>query len=443
MTLPTRRARALIRSLAAAAACLAATSCIGPSGGRFAVEPLLEHTVTAQGDSTLLLRPFVLARTTGGRRDVGVLWPIFRSTSDAEQSRAWLLPVWHRWSYLHESGDRDVDSFLFPLVYWGTDPREGDYFMLFPVAGSLRGIFAQRRIDVALFPLYARVVNDARSSQHVLWPIFNVVSGLTHDGIRFFPFYGRYRARNGRGEPIYDRRFYLWPFFHAQDELLDTENPKRTRWFFPIYGSIDGKNITERSILWPLFVHTRNRPENTTKVSLFPWTFGWGKDYEQFDVWPLYGRRRTATSFRQFLLWPVQQYERQTAGSRINESLWVLPIYWHHSRTDLAADNYESRTRFWPFCSIRRADRNRLEVNALDLLPFDDADYFEPLYARLWRVYRYERSGADGDRTWDLMWGLVRSERLGARHRVSILGGFLERTTEPDDTQWRILYIPF
>ena len=101
------------------------------------------------------------------------------------------------------------------------------------------------------------------------------------------------------------------------------------------------------------------------------------------------------------------------------------------------------RGRVWPFGSYRRSAEGKKELYIPDLLILPDEDHFEPLYARLWRLYRYTDNGPTGGVRWDLLWGLFGGERLGNSSRLSLFGGLFFRERRGDDVAWRIFYIPF
>ncbi|MGE3163684.1 MAG: hypothetical protein AB7O52_02155 [Planctomycetota bacterium] len=429
------------------------SGCVSPIDGGRGLAPFFEvYPTDSPADTRWVLRPVVAYERTAARSDLTVLWPLYRDTHEGAYRKQWLLPLWYNSVHPNPDGTKDWDSFILPLFFYGSDPAEGGYFLAFPIGGVIKGAFGQDSMTFALFPLYARIKDGTRTSNHWLWPVANHVHGPYHSGFRLWPFYGRYRAttqpspgeRAAPPQPKYDRRFYAWPFLHFQENNLDAERPLTTRWWFPFYGRTKSSNLSRTSILWPLYQYETNDRKDSVSHSSFVLGWNWTRspDLSRTDFGPLFGVRRTADRFRQFVLFPIERYERWSDGSRRGLDFWLLPFYRQHIRQDLREGTYESHTRLWPLFSHQRDADGSVRVNALELLPWDDPKRLDHLYSRFWRIYRYAGRGAQQGHAWEVLWGVVRREVTPERRWLSILGGVYESTRSPAGRTHKILFVP-
>lgn len=429
------------------------TGCVSPIDGGRGLAPFFEVYPTAsEQDRRWVIRPFMAYEREDTRSDLTVLWPLYRDTRDGAYRKQWLLPIWYNSVFPNPDGTTDWDSFILPLFFYGNDPSEGGYFLAFPLGGVLKGALGQDSMTFALFPLFLRVRDGTRTSQHWLWPIWNRVHGPYHRGFRIWPFYGRYQAStqptdgttDPGPQPKNDRRFYAWPFLHFQENNLDSERPLKTRWWFPFYGRTQSSNLSRTSVLWPLYqFETNARRESYTHSSfILGWNWTRSPTESRTDFGPVFGVRRTPDRFRQFALFPIERYERWTRGSRRGIDLWLLPFYRRHVRQDLRDGTYESHTRLWPIFSHRREVDGTVRVNALELLPWHDPERLDHLYSRFWRIYRYIDRGGGGGHAWEFLWGAVRRNVTPDEQWFSILGGVYESTRDATGGKHKLLFVP-
>ena len=119
--------------------------CVSPIDGARGLPPIYEHSASADPHDPRserwerwALRPLALFEREGDRSDFSLLWPIYRRTRDGDSMKEWLLPFWYSHRSVDATGVVDKDSVLFPFLFWGSDPREGSYFLFFPVGGRLK-----------------------------------------------------------------------------------------------------------------------------------------------------------------------------------------------------------------------------------------------------------------------------------------------------------------
>ncbi len=436
-------------------------ACTTPIDGGKGVPPFYERVeipVEKGGGTEFHLWPLFSRTVTPDRTETRVLWPLGRDKITDRQRRSWVIPIYSRWRFDHPDGTSDVQSLLLP-AFWGRDAIEGKYFSVFPVGGTAKGILGLDRIDYALFPLWVRTRDRDRVSNYFLWPIFHWSTGTLQRGGRVFPFYTRYQGFTPEGKPRYDRRAYLWPLIIRQENNLETRFPTKVRWFWPFYGEISSERMRRTSIAWPLIgrdltfeidQETGEAQRDRSSWYLFPLLrFSWKKEeLVQYDVYPLYGHRKSGDTVRDFFLWPLFGRETTIRGDYDRRDRWFFPFY--RNVVTRTRDHPGSRKleRVWPLFRYTRSVDGVRTWDVLDPLPYYDSPGVEWFYSRIWRVYRAVDDPNQGRRAWELLWGVASGSRDQTGSRFSILGGLFGRQRKSgengeSDTRWRLLYIPF
>ena len=373
-------------------------------------------------------------------------------------------PIWRYHARRYLDGSENIDWLLFPILFGGSDPKKGAYFAIFPLGGRVRGLLGQEVIDFALFPLWARAEWQGRTSQSILWPLFNVVSGGGWSGGRAFPFYSEYAWDNADGSPRARRLVMMWPFWIENDSWHRGE---RTSAFFtvPFYGIRENRRSKTETIFWPFYVahYDKLRDEELVGGYFFPYRFG--KD--QFDPWPFFGIKETVDldraekkvereRFRQFAVWPIQRYDWSRDIREETSRFWLLPFYWRYRTEDLVDGHVGEKWKLWPLLGYERdGDESRWELLSPLWLHRKDWDRF---YGRLFSVFRQRSTAAYWG--WELLWGTIywgegdptaESSRSLDRapeasdddYLFSLLGGLLEYGSADDKLVLRILWIPW
>lgn len=442
--------RAPIRSVAVAFAVIALSivaGCVSVVDGEKGLPPLVGVKRDPGSDSG-----YWVVRPLAGRRsdpeaeeaDFYGLWPLVRHSEKGDSTQSWLLPLWYHANYHPEvNPEEDTDGFLFPLFFYGDDPVDGRYFLFFPVAGWLKGLFGMDRIELYAFPFFTRLTQAERVSTHLLFPFINWVTGPRDHGFRIWPFYGHYTAETIDGVPKYDRRYYLWPFFIAYDNNLETQRPVRIRWFWPFYGVIRGDSFVERTVLWPILSWRTANDEPDFRLQVFPiLTWRRSEIHRQTDIFPLIGFREQPGYYRHFFLFPIHRYEHTEYEGWVKDSTWILPVYWNH-RSVGPDQRKREQTRWWPLASSELHEDGRWEFSALDPFPFEDDGGFHLVYRRLFQLYRSVKEPDHARSAWEFLWGAVSREETPYRSSFSILGGLFGTETDHGRSTVRILWIPF
>lgn len=343
----------------------------------------------------------------GHVNEIQALWPLvlYRETEGPKQKVLRFFPLFSHRDYLHPDGRQETDTAFFPFLLSGRSSDRGEnYFALFPLAGSVRGLFGKDQIRFLLFPLYADSTEGEHRSWHVLWPFFRYSSGGGKSSFRFWPVVGRKQK-----EGWYDKTFVLWPFFARVRERLGSEHPLDSWFFLPFYGRQQTAFGKIQYFLYPFFSYQRSeRPGNRFQEWNGPWPFfriARGDRYRKTYLWPFWGTEQRGGDYsRQFIAYPIYSYSGYRSPGRVNERRYLLPFFWSWSLKDEQAQREEHFTKLWPLASWSGSKRGEQAVSLLSPLWFRDPDGFERNYGPLWTLYRYRRGALSGAGQHRMLW---------------------------------------
>jgi len=394
-----------------------------------------------------------------------VLWPILDYQWGGGERRGWILPFWFRHQRPDTEGVATDRWTIFPFFFGGR-LAAGRYFAILPLGGKIRGLLAQQEINFWLFPAYWHHRTGEYNSVHVVFPFYNRTWGMGRTGWRIWPFFGRYRFTAPDGRERYDRFFVLWPFYHYQRNELNTLHPGRLFFIFPFYGEYESDKTFTRTILWPLFHSTLDKP--TGRKSYFGWVIPYRFAEGQFDLWPLFGLLRTDTAerpgaagarapgprlvgsgaagtvrrHRHFFLWPIERYDYSEDEEHITSRFWILPLFWRFRDASKVSGAEDFEWKLWPLARYHRTVKERTFYFPSPLWFRQEAPW-ERLYARLWRLFLWRED--EKARGWEALFSLVsyRHENAGDRRTFRVLGGLFQRSVAPERSSYRFFYLPW
>jgi hypothetical protein len=416
---------------------------------------------------TLGLRPLLLRETDaeGDSTEADVLYP-FGAYSREREDVDWRFFTLFRRAELAPPGREEAtpsEVSLYPFLFWRTgSPGRPGYFALFPLGGHLRDRFARDDITFALFPLYARTVNEGVRTTHLPWPLIAAWSGPEQSGWQLWPLYGR-DVRPGR----FAKTFVLWPLGFHQDLDQDTENPKRVRIFLPFYSLLRSPQRDETTVLWPFFSKITDRGEAYEEWHL-PWPIvrvARGETRRITRVWPLYSSAVRGSRTDEYVLWPLYVTEREDREDLLLTRHRILYYLVQDAREELPEEG-ASRHRLdvWPFF-VYEAEGEAAAFQTLALLesflPRDAA--LRRSWAPLWTLYRHEW-GPGGHTVSSFLWNLYRREAAegflawqlaplvayraedgsgGPVRDLWLLLGLIQTHSAPGRRGLRLLYLPW
>ena len=245
-----------------------------------------------------------LEEKKAGNSQWEVLYPLGRFQSGGKSHR-YFSPLYRSDSY-KENGE---ERFAFFPFFWGKTPEGKTYGGVFPFYGHLVNRFGKKDIRFFLWPLYARSEKDGMVKTNYLWPFFASYSGAKGEGSRFWPFWG-HQVKKG----VYQKDFFLFPFFVHTRKNLDTENPEETRFFFPFYGRRERQPyLHETHVLWPIFRDMRNNRYH----------------YHRWDMWPVFTRAKgdTIDWLRLFPFYEYRIRNKDEKGRPDEKRIWFWPVF--------------------------------------------------------------------------------------------------------------------
>jgi hypothetical protein len=421
-------ARSAGRSIAWTAAVLALASCSSPRHG---FPPFWEHedglpgrlsedravfgiasrTYSPDGARLSALRPLLAKVEDGkGREKLHVVPPFGSHTEDPKtKSTTTLWPLF----FDSSSGDEkdraaektDDDTWLFPLLAWGDEPGEGSYFAFFPVYGTLKGKLLADRIDFVLFPIHARTQADDWRSTHVLWPLIAWGESKTRSHFRVMPFWSQ------SDSPNQSQRTLLWPVGHwGWQKRGDRTFDEWAVW--PLYGRRDSRDGTYRSwtALFPFFEGSTDAKNGDEHLSA-PWPF-YRRVHrpgvaESTWYWPFYGWYESETERSSFYAWPIVWSSDRVEGKREFRQRFVVPLWMKRTSGPVKGEPDEGELRSWPLFSWRRRADGYESVRVPEIVPFFGWEAGETCYADLVALFRWS-ADRDGREAWDGPLGAIR-----------------------------------
>lgn len=383
-----------------------------------ALWPIVHYERTPEGGDDFRIRPLYRRVTEPPPQNLDglaiehqFLWPFGRVRYDDVETSHRLFPLWSWRSRENDDGVRDRDWYLlFPFVWGGTsgDGRE-DYLAVLPLWADIPQFLTYDRFRLFLFPLFLRLEKEGHRHDMYLWPLIGTAncSENGHQRFHFYPFYG-HDIDPGQ----HDRRFLLWPFVAWSTENLDTEDPVRSYWFWPLFGWRQARTAGGWMALWPFFQHTWKEGHFTALNLFWPlFHYYWNRADDhltQWWLWPFVGRALSDDQRNWSFLWPLVWWRVYDDPDGHTEQQWVLPFWWH-VRQETKGGGEEDFTKVWPFAHrtvVRNADgeRSRSEWSLLSPLPWRDgnATGLREHYGFLWELATGTQRARD-DRAVDVL----------------------------------------
>ncbi|MBS0661975.1 MAG: hypothetical protein JSR48_01825 [Verrucomicrobia bacterium] len=308
----------------------------------------------------------------------------------AAESNAWPMRV----AQQDDSGQVTSWEGLGPLLF-GKSAADGAHL------GGFRPLYVERTdatgrttLATVLYPLFIYRADSERYQ----WSLLQLINRA-----------GRQPGAPPRPDNMTEN-FDWWIFWFSRQ----TGSPETSyRALFPIGGTIKDRFATQELswVLWPLYVHSRQRGAETTST---PWPFiRTTRGAEQgFAFWPIYGwRDRPGEFHREFYLWPlawsqtIQPDEDAPRGTAPTRKVGFIPFY-----TGETGPGGRDETYLWPFFGY--TDRTAP-------VAYRETRYLWPLLVQgrgpqrlvnRWAPF-YTHSVSKGvDKTW-VMWPLVRQAK--------------------------------
>lgn len=386
---------------------------------------------------TFVFRPFYMSHFNkkNNKRYQASLPPFiyWKYTTKRKEERHWLLGFSSDVNYLHSNKVYDYDFGFFPFIYYGSSVEKKDqYFMLWPLGGTLKGKLAHDRISpwvfpgVALFYYYppssiymgvaylfvsmipAYVSYDWKDyhAQAILWPLIQWGSSPKRKDFRILPFY----AHNYKKD-AYDNYSYLF-FINYQKTFLSKKKTQTTFFVVPLFARrwSSSHSTSASTLLWPFFSWGYNKREGNLEIN-FPWPlFQYRRSEKPFVrkkiFFPFYGYYEKQKRKTEFIT-PLYFTLKENLSNLKSEYYISFFIIWYFKRDYKRSPStyYGNSWRYfkiWPLFNYEYNDKGAFSFRTLSLLPFRDPDGYEKMYSPFWSLIEYSRT-ADGIKRFGLL----------------------------------------
>ena len=345
------------------------------------------------------LRPLFYGIKDGKENSLIVeyLYPLGKYRRKGGYTKNYIVPF----TMLRDEQTEEGRENHFSLFIFFRGQAEGGerYWGIFPLYGHLVDRFGRDRIRFYLWPIYSDVSDEGAYTWTFLWPILSRTRGGGKKAFRVWPLWG-YRKEEG----ISRSDFVLWPFFTKRVGDLDTDDPEREYFLFPLYRGVRSKRARQVSLLWPFFTHVADERYRYKRWDA-PWpfiSFSRGEKMRRVMLFPLYHIKETPGDRTRWVLWPLYQCWEDQIGNHRE----VLQRYLLVNRIKTVFNDKgevtSKQVSIWPFFRYSR-DGDQVRLYLFNLIPLR-YEGFERNWAPLYTVFRYERSASR--KKWDILWGL-------------------------------------
>lgn len=384
---------------------------------------LILERIEPDGTVTRAIRPLGSRRVRpDGTRIVDVLPPIGRDWRSDGTRTTQVWPLYYRTSveeFDPEVGEpsHDRDATLLPVLFWGDESGEGEYFLFLPFGGTLKGKLLSDEITVYGFPFYLTTRKDGWHGHHVLWPLVAWGEGDGRSHFRVLPFWSATDTQKAH------HRSVAWPIVHWGTETRGDR--EFTNWMvFPLVGrsaSTDGAT-SQWTVLYPFF-HWGHDTKTGDQHRAILWPIHRRivrpGHSESTWWWPFWGHYTSATERSTFYLWPLgwDQVEEHLDGERSSRQYFV-PFWMHNVRTESDGTLARESFRTWPLFSWEEEPaRGTHTLRIPDLVPVVGWEVGETVYTELLTLF-HSRSDEQGRAAWDLPLGIVGYRRRSDGSRI-------------------------
>ena len=352
--------------------------------------PLFEYQQKAGGREEYGLRPlfYFTKDLSKNITDVDLLYPLGKYYSSPTETIFRLLPIVYYSEMTGPDGRKEIDSFLFPLIFFGNEvfpsaphlvnplmrrdrnkdgklsyyelggkksefdlldlnedeyitreeakealskPRTLSYFAVFPFGGLLRDFLTKEWMEFYLFPLFYHACDKGYETWYMPWPIIHWGSGAGHDS------------------------FAIWPLYAGETKRFLIEDKDG--------NIIEGPKEYERhTILWPLIQWQKNWDLKKVSKKGEPPKYEHKVYSENVFVFPFFGHRKTPRREVLTFLWPFFTIETKKDTDFI-----AIDAPWPFFRYAEGIGHYELRI-FPLFYQFRKIDEKGSEHSGYRIL---------------------------------------------------------------------------
>ena len=409
----------------------------------WAINPILSYEKHEEGgfEEFDILFPLAGYHQIGGARRYHLFHLLNYTTSDLDPG---------------EEHDRKITFFPFFFHKRSIDPDE-NYTGLLPFYGTVKDRLLRKEVKWAMWPLYIRSDKADFRTYNYLYPIFHYRTGEHIKGWQVWPVVGSERREPSTrldqwGEefivPGHTSHFAIWPIYSNVRGGIGTTNTTHQLNVLPFYSKDTSPARSRHTYLWPFFNFKTDRAQDFQQVDV-PWplvTFARGEGKHESRVLPFYNRLSMPGKEREVYMWPLWMKNRIVKDPLEMERLRILFfLYSDRRQTNLDTGDEWRYRDLWPFFTWRRdpAGNTSLQLLALwEPLSFNHPGIARN-YSNLWSIWRTRYNAETSTRSHSLLWNTYRRSVSPTEKKVSLLFGLFQYHSTPEQTRWRVFYIPF
>jgi len=433
--------------------------------------PLLTYDSRRSSDSSTYESRFMLTPIVWWRKKV---------TPTSFLTVKQILPVY----FSSNQGEGRGYVVVFPFFWYGKNarvfipfysPRRQDFFGIFPFYGDFRGLWGRDRIRFYLWPLLTVSEKEEMRAIHFPWPFLGMYKDGGLKGAKLWPL-AAYVKKPGD----FERAFFLWPLGHYRkrfhpvsgEEIAKTilflpfyaaiDMPHFTlRYYFPVYGKLQGANRVTTSYFFPLFSQTRDLKTGATETRILEFILRWrkGGDRSLFEFFPFYSHDETDAKERSYVLFPLYTNYRDSDDKVEFTRRRLLPFYINKEKTWIDEKETDKQIIFAPFYgTFKERDDSQL-FRIFWLFSYSPGGPVERNFAPLWTVFerRVDSTGRielnalwhlftyyeDAYRKkWEINPFLLSYKKSREEVAINLLGGILGYEKAHNRHALKLLFIP-
>jgi len=266
-------------------------------------------------------------------------------------------------------------------------------FFIYPPS-TILSLATGLMIMASLIPAYADYEAGDYRARAVFWPLVQWGSSPTREDFRILPLY----AHNYK-KGAYDNYSYLF-FFNEQNVRVGSDT-QRTLFAMPIIGRrwSDSGESNASTLLWPFFSWGFNRKSGDFELN-FPWPLVMIQDSMNPSIYkriffPFYGKY-VHKEKETFFVSPLYFTLKHTTESFSSEYYINALIVWYFKRDYMKPpDKYHGASwrffKIWPLFQYEYDSAGNIAFNMLSILPFRDPEGYELMYQPFWTLFEYRR----------------------------------------------------
>jgi hypothetical protein len=352
------------------------------------------------------LRPLVIQdREASGDILTRFLTPFGHVNNRGDEYVWQLIPITRYERHVTSDGQLEWTLLTLPGIYWSQRADGRILRAWFPFGGVTESFLSYDRIEFVLFPLWMKTERVGVTTNHVLWPFFALTTGVGGTSGHVWPFYG-VSSYEGR----YDKRTWLWPFFHHyEDNMHLTPDKREHMWmFWPFFGRTTRGTMTSTTILWPFFGRASDPSTGFWALDM-PWPFIERMESPKEGVsrtrfWPVYSHYSGYGLESTWYLWPIINIAHEEYERSVKNSVYVIPFWqqWKRIDEDAGVFRYE---KLWPLYQREGREETEKHFAFPALNPLWRTPEIDEMYAWIWELWtRDQNHEIVRERSWLGLW---------------------------------------